>query len=237
MRKPDNGFIDQFRERFGDLLLTCNRESGKGAAVVDAEDPVLPVGYEKNMEVGSMQVDNTVFRQKLERASGSSVLGGYSTSESLFPMGVPKKRKASQNCCLPGSGAVLHNRAGDLHSPMIQWNAITSPLHDTSFHHDPPIHWADSDCFTPLAQTRINWQRGEPIIDEKQDYKSGFLTHRECSYIPGDGFNPTVFPFDISPQTNTRFDFITSEANSTRDSPCNNGEEYVGNQHDLCSVY
>lgn len=44
MPKPDNKFINEFRKKFGDLLLTGNGR-GRGDAGVDARHPEIPINH------------------------------------------------------------------------------------------------------------------------------------------------------------------------------------------------
>lgn len=155
MRKPDEAFINQFRERFGYLLLNCDAERGKGGVLVDAKNPGSPVKNAKDIElVDATEVDNSNSGQTVELVSDSLFSRKTHAPKSLSPPLVPKKHKSSHNCGLPGSGAVFHNRGGDLHSPIIQWDSTISPLFDASIQNTPPLSWVGPGCFTPLAQTQ-----------------------------------------------------------------------------------
>jgi hypothetical protein len=224
MRKPDDEFISHFRKRFGDLLLSCNDESRKGSGLVDAGDPMLPVSYANdNALVSTMQVDNANSAQTLGLVHGSPFSRQIHTPDSLSPMIVSKKHKTSHNQTLPGSGAVFHNNAGDLHSPMIQWDLTTSPLFDGSIHDATSNSWVGRACFTPLAQTQY-W-----LCDNTQDGQRGnlpgFLTRDDSGDATVNGHN--MLTHIISEQTDLKYDLAASEGDFTRDPPFGNGEEYA----------
>lgn len=226
MRKPDDEFINHFRKRFGDLLLSCDGERRKGGALVDAGDPMLPVNHANDNElVGTMQVDNANSEQRFGPVSGFSTSRKFHVPESLSPKIFSKKRKTSHNRNLPGSGAVFHNKAGDLHSPMIQWDVTTSPLLDAPIQNGPPTSWVGPGCFTPLAQTQHwlcdNTHYGQP------DNLPGFLTRDDSGYATVNGHNHGISTDDASEQTDSNFDLAASGVDVTRDLPFGNGDEYA----------
>lgn len=229
MRKPGDDFIVQFRKKFGDLLLTCDGERGKGGAFVHPGDPTLPVRYANNIDfVGAMQVDNTKYEQASGLVSGSSVSRKSNAPDSLSPVVHPKKHKTSHSRNLPGSGAVYHNKAGDLHSPMIEWGETTAPFLDASNQCTWPIPWVGPDCFAPLAQTQHwvcdNTNYGQP------DYMSGIFTLHDSAYSAANGLgvNHGISTGDMSEKTDSMAAF---EADITHGSPFAKEETYVCRSH------
>ncbi|KAJ5754210.1 hypothetical protein N7533_003753 [Penicillium manginii] len=219
MRKPDNSFIDQFKEKFGDLLLSCDGKIGKGSAPINAEDLMLPVSYAKDTGLfGPMQLDNVNSGQILGQTNNSSI--SSNTPESFSPAVVSKKQKTSYNCSLPGSGAVFYNKAGDLHSPMIEWNTTLALLLDALIQYDPPTFWGGSGCFTLLAQTQ-NWLYGEATRQEYPNYTLGFLLQHDSDYT-------VVDSLDYSGPT--KFDLATPEVDLSGDSLYDNGGKYENSQ-------
>ena len=202
--------------------MNCDGERRNDGALIDAGDPLLTVRYANDIElVSPMQIDNTNPGQALGLVSGSSPRK-FNAPESLFPIVVPKKHKTSRNCNLPGSGAVFHNKSGDIHSPMIQWDATTSPL-DATIQNAPPISWVGPGCFTPLAQTQHrlydNTHYGQP------DNMPVFLTRNDSGYATVNGCNHGISTDNISEQTYSKFDLAASEADVTEVSPFGSGEE------------
>ncbi|CAG8000048.1 unnamed protein product [Penicillium salamii] len=215
MRKPGDEFIVQFRKKFGDLLLTCDGERGKGGAFVHPGDPTLPVRYANDIDfVGATQVDNTKYEQSLGLVSGSSVSRKSNAPDSLSPLVIHKKHKTSHSRNLPGSGAVFHNKAGDLHSPMIEWGETTAPFFDTSNQCTSPISWVGPDCFAPLAQTQHwvcdNTHYGQP------DYIPGIFTLHDSAYSAANGLNHGIPTGDMSQKRDSMAAF---EADITQGSP------------------
>ena len=227
MRKPGDEFIVQFRKKFGDLLLTCDGERRKGGAFVHPGDPTLPVRYANDIDfVGATQVDNTKYEQPLGPVSGSSVSRKSNAFDSSSPLVIHKKHKTSHSRNLPGSGAVFHNKAGDLHSPMIEWGETTAPFLDTSNQCTSPISWVGPDCFAPLAQTQHwvcdNTHYGQP------DYMSGILTLHDSAYSAANGLNHGIPTGDMSQKRDSMAAF---EADVTQDSPFAKEETYVCRSH------
>ncbi|CAG8195840.1 unnamed protein product [Penicillium nalgiovense] len=72
MHRPDDEFINQFRKRFGDLLLTCHGERGMAGAHVDLGDPMLHASYvNENMPIDDMWTDEPNTGRTLRLESGS----------------------------------------------------------------------------------------------------------------------------------------------------------------------
>lgn len=68
------------------------------------------------------------------------------------PTITPKKRKTCHGRKLVGSGAVFHNQAGDLHSPMIQWETGIPPLLDETIYNTFPSSWGAPRYFCSQDQ-------------------------------------------------------------------------------------
>lgn len=227
MRKPGDEFIVQFRKKFGDLLLTCDGARGKGGAFVDAGDPTLPVRYANDTDfVGATQVDNTDSEPASGLVSGFSIPRKSNAPDSLSPMVIPKKHKTSHSRNRPGSGAVFHNKAGDLHSPMIDWGETTTPFLDESNQCTSSISWVGPDCFAPLAETQ-HWACDNTHYDQP-DYMSGSFTLHDSAYSAVNGLIHGISADDMSENTDSMAAF---EADITEDSPLVKEETYVCRSH------
>jgi hypothetical protein len=171
---------------------------------------MLPVRYAKGTELfGPMQVDNAGSGQILGQSNDSSISCRLNTPESLSPMVFSKKQKTSYNRSLPGSGAVFHNKAGDLHSPMIEWNTAMAPLLDASAQHHSPIFWGGSGCFTPLAETQ-NWLYGEATRHEYPNYMPWFLSQHDSGYTVVDSIDHFIPTGDLNSSDSLMWHILAS---------------------------
>lgn len=203
--------------------MTCNDERGKEGPFVDAGDPTLPVRYTNGVEfVGATQVDNTNSEQASGLVSGSSIFRKSHSPESSSPIVIPKKHKISHNRNLPGSDTVFHNKADDLHSPIIECGTTTMPFLKASNQCTSPIPWVEPDRFTPLAQTQQwvydNTHYGQP------DYMSGIFTLQDSAYSTGNGLNHGISTEDMAKKTKSMAAF---ETDIIEDSPFDKEEMYI----------
>lgn len=222
MPKPDNELINQFREKFGDLLLTCDGR-GTGGAAGDALPPKLPISHNEGVDLlDVMQLDSSGLALGL--ASGSLVSGGFNTLGPLSPTVISRKHQIHLDRTLPGSGAVFHNEAGDLHSPMVQWDTTTAPLHDTSTQNGPMNPWAGSGYFAPLSPTQ-HWLPEDTPNSTQSSYKLDCLTHRDSGYATLDSLDRMLSTNETSHESNS--EFLSPESEATFTSPRCNEEKYV----------
>ncbi|CRL29481.1 unnamed protein product [Penicillium camemberti] len=178
MHRPDDEFINQFREKFGDLLLSRHGERRMAGTHVDARDPMLPAGHvNKNEPSDSIWTDEANVGRTLRLESGCPKSQNIHALDSFSPMTGAKKHKTFHDRNLPGSGAVFHNKAGDLHSPMIRCNTMISPFPDESIQRVPQISWNGPDCFTPLAEPQL-WLCDKAYFGQAGD-TLGTLMHRD----------------------------------------------------------
>jgi hypothetical protein len=138
MRRPDDEFVDQFRKRFGDLLLTCNGKRRMEGAHVDAGDLMLHANYgNENEPIDVMRTDDANTGRTLRLESGSPKSRKVHAPDSFSPTISAKKHETFQDRNLLGSGAVFHNMARDLHSPLIRWITMVLPFLDKSIQSVP----------------------------------------------------------------------------------------------------
>lgn len=226
MHKPDDEFITQFRERFGDLLLSCNAPRRMKIAQVDARDPMLPASYVNENELtDAMWIDEANTSRTLRLESGPIEHINLHASYSFSPMISATKREAFDDCNLLGSGAVFHNGAGDLHSPMVRWNSNISPLLNESIQSVPQISWNGSDCFTPLAESQ-RWLWDNPYFGLADDI-SGTLMHHQSGYTTVDGADQDTFTDGLSEQPDPKFALAPSALPKNEQSPNSDREKYA----------
>ncbi|KAJ5365206.1 hypothetical protein N7517_008092 [Penicillium concentricum] len=135
-----------------------------------------------------------------------------------------KKHKEFHDRNLPGSGAVFHNNAGDLHSPMIQWNTNISPTLDVSIQRVPQVLWNGPECFTPLAESQ-RWLCDNTYFG-KADGISRTLMHHDFGYAISDGADQDILTDCIHEQSGSNFDMATSEAQVNKHWPYGDGEKF-----------
>ncbi|KAJ6002565.1 hypothetical protein N7451_005112 [Penicillium sp. IBT 35674x] len=226
MHKPDEEFINQFRERFGDLLLSFHGERRMKIAHVDARDPVLPVSYPKENELtDGIWMNEANDGRTLRLESGSIEHHNLNASDWFSPMVSTIKHETFDDFNLLGSGAVFHNKAGDLHSPMVRWNSNVSPLFDESVQCVPQISWNGSDCFTPLAESQ-RWLWDNPCFGQADDM-SRTLVHRDSGYATLDGADQRTLTDGLSEQSDLKFDLARSEAYVNEPRPYSDKEKYA----------
>lgn len=226
MHKPDDEFINQFRERFGDLLLSCNAARGMKITHVDPRDSILPASYANDNELPDvMGINETKSGRTLKLESDSIEDFNLHAFNPFSPMISSTKREAFDDRNLLGSGAVFHNKAGDLHSPMVRWNSNISPLFDESVHCVPQISWNGPDCFTPLAESQ-RWLCDNPYFGLTDD-ASGALMHHHSGYTTVDGVDQGTFTDGFSEQPDSNFDLVPSDAHINEDWSCSDREKYA----------
>lgn len=226
MHRPDDDFINQFKEKFGDLLLNCHGERGKRGAHFDAGDPMLPASYDNDNEaINVTWTDEANSAQTLRLESGSPEHEDFRVPDLFSPMINAKKHKKFHDRNLPGSGAVFHNNAGDLHSPMIQWNTNISPTLDVSIQRVPQVFWNGPDCFTPLAESQ-RWLCDNTYFG-KADGISRTLRHHDFGYATSDGADQDILTDCLHEQPGSNFDMATSEAQVNKHWPYGDGEKYA----------
>ncbi|OKO96345.1 Grainyhead-like protein 2 -like protein [Penicillium subrubescens] len=180
MPKPDNDLISRFREKFGDLLLTCD-ERKRGGGIIDTLHSNPPASRIKGIEsLDAMQFDTIKPELTLGLANGSPISWSADAPGLLCPTVVGGK-DIPLDRGIPGSGAVFHNGAGDLHSPMIQWEATTAAVLDAPIRHAPTNPWADTSPFVPLSLTR-HWPYEDTPYSLGPDYNVEFLTDHDAGY-------------------------------------------------------
>jgi hypothetical protein len=223
MPKPDSDLINRFREKFGDLLLTCDgRERGGG--VIDALHSKRPTSCIKGIEsLDALQLDT--INPELGLANGSPISCSFDAPASLCPVVVGGKDIPLNR---PGSGAVFHNGAGDLHSPMIQWEATTAAPLDAPIRHAPTNPWTDTSPFVPLSLTR-HWSYEDTSYSLQPDYNVEFLTHHDAGYTSLGNLDHVPSTNYLSPQPNSKFDPIISKTECTEDSQYGGETKYAGN--------
>lgn len=226
MPRPDDEFINQFRARFGDLLLSGNAASGVKITHVDPRDSILPASYANDKELTDpMWINEATPGRTLRLESGPIENVNFHAFNSFSPNISSKDREAFDDRNLLGSGAVFHNKAGDLHSPMVRWNSNFSPLLDESIHCVPQISWNGTDCFTPLAESQ-RWLSDNPYFGLTDDI-SGILMHHHSEYTTGDGVDQETLTDGFSKQPDSKFALVKSEAHVNEDWPCSDREKYV----------
>ncbi|CAG7937597.1 unnamed protein product [Penicillium nalgiovense] len=134
MPRPDNEFINQFREKFGDLLL--GRQGGRGlrGSQFVVGDPMLPASYASGNEpIDVASTDEAITGQTLKRESGYAKYHSFHAPADLFSPIIKDKEYKTFHDCNPGSGAVFYNNLGDIRSTMVQLNPDISPTFDKPF--------------------------------------------------------------------------------------------------------
>lgn len=226
MHKPDEEFINQFRERFGDLLLSFHGERRMKIAHVDARDPTLPVSYAKENEpTHGIWINETNEGRTLRLESGSIDPHNLNASDWFSPNVSTIKHETFDDFNLLGSGAVFHNKAGDLHSPMVRWNSNISPLFDESVQCVPQISWNGPDCFTPLAESQ-RWLWDNPCFGQVDDMPRTPM-HHDTGYATLDGADQGTLADGLSEQSDSKFDLARSEAHFNEQWPYSDKEKYA----------
>jgi hypothetical protein len=224
MHRPDEEFINLFREKFGDLFLSCHGERGMRGSHFDAGDPLLHANYPNDNEPSDVtRTDEPNTGQTVRRESGSPNHHKFHAPGSFSPMVNANKHETFHDRNLQGSGAVFHNKAGDLHSPVIQWNSNISPLLDKIVQRVPQIFWNGPDCFTPLAESQ-RWLYDNTHYGQA-DGISRTLTHHDLVYATLDGADQDILTDCLSEQPDSNFDLATSEAQVNGHWPYGDGEK------------
>jgi hypothetical protein len=225
MRRPDDEFVDQFRKRFGDLLLTCNGKRMEGAHV-DARDPMSHASFgNENEPIDVMRTDDANTGRTLRLESGSPKFRKVHAPDSFSPTISAKKHETFQDRNLLGSGAVFHNTAGDLHSPLIRRNTMVSPFLDESIQCVPQISWNRPNCFTPLTESQ-RWLCDDTYFGQTDDI-SKTIVHRDSGYVTVDGADQYILTDDLTTQPDSNIDWGTSETHVNEYWPYGDEEKYT----------
>ncbi|KAJ5849254.1 hypothetical protein N7534_007943 [Penicillium rubens] len=210
MRKPDDEFINQFWEKYGDLFLSCQGEKETGGVQFDVSDPVLPVSYVKGYEpIDTAPTDEANTGQTSGRESGYSKHHSFHATDSSSPMSDVKKRETIHDRNLSRPSGVFYNNEGDIPSPLIQWNANISPILDKQVRSIPQSFWNAFDCVTPLAEPQ-GCLHGNTHF-EQVDAISTTLVHHDFKYAALDGVDQDIFTC-CSKQSDPIFDLATPKA-------------------------
>jgi hypothetical protein len=226
MPKPDNELINEFRKKFGDLLLTGNG-NGRGGAGIDAHHV---------MEIDPLDTRQPDMSEMKLGLPGNSLLSHtFDGFGSLCPTPIGKRHAVPLDPGFPGSGAVFHNEAGDLHSPMIQWESTTAPLPDTSTRNIRTNPWAGSG-FVPLFLTQ-HWMCENTSLSTQAHRNLNILIHHNTDYVTRDCFGHDPSTNNIGQHLNTTFDPGKSEAIGTEGIVDGNEEKYAGvtTFYELCT--
>ncbi|KAJ5473971.1 hypothetical protein N7475_003537 [Penicillium sp. IBT 31633x] len=224
MRRPDDEFIDQFRKRFGDLLLTCHGKRRMEGDHVDAGDPILHASYgNENEPIDVMWTDEANTDRTLRLESGSPKSRNSHTPHSFFSMISPKMHETFHDRNVPGSGAVFHNTEGDLYSPMIRWNTKVSPFLDESIQCVPQISWNGPKCFTPLAESH-RWLCDNTYFGQADDISKASM-HHDSGYVTVNGANQDILADDLIVQPDTNV-LATSETHVNGYRPYGDAEKF-----------
>ena len=225
MHGPGDEFINQFKEKFGDLLLSCNGETGRTGAHANVGDSMVSASHANvNEPIGVICTDQANTGQTLRLENSSPKIGDFHALDSSSPVTSAKKHGTFHDRNLLGSGAVFHNKAGDLHSPMIQWNTKISPFLNNLDQHLSQISWNGPDCFTPLAESQ-RWLYGNTYFGHTDDI-SRTLMHHDSEYAM-DGADRDTLAGSSSEQPDSNSDLATSEEHVNEHRQYSDGEKYV----------
>lgn len=221
MRKPDDEFIKRFRERFGDLLLSCQGERGLRGVQSDVGDAMPPTSYViENEPIDVAPTDDANPGQKLWRESGYPKNHSFHAPISLFPM----VNEAFHDGNLSRPGADFYNNVGDIRSPLVQWNTNISPILDNPIQSLPQCFWNGPGCFTPLAESQgclyDNSHSGQA------DGRSTLIYH-DFEYATLGRVHQDIFTCCCSEQSDPKSDLATPEARVNENWPYSHREKYV----------
>jgi hypothetical protein len=223
MRKPDDEFINRFRKRFGDLLLSCQGERELRGVQPDVGDATLPTSYvigNEPIDVAPTYEANT--GQKLWRESG------YPKNHSLHAPNAnalsPMINETFHGGNLSRPGTNFYNNVGDIRSPLVQWNTNISPILDNPIQSLPQYFWNGPGCFTPLAESQgclyDNSHSGQA------DGRST-LIHHDFEYATLGRVDQDIFTCCCSEQSDPKSDLATPEAQVNENWPYRHREKYV----------
>ncbi|KAJ5288299.1 hypothetical protein N7508_011074 [Penicillium antarcticum] len=225
MHRPDDEFINQFRERFGDLLLSCHGERGRTDAHVDVGGSMFSASHAKEDEpVDVMCADEANTARTLRLEKGSPKPRNFHALGSISPMKSAKQHETFHDRNLLGSGAIFHNKAGDIHSPMIRWNTKISPFLDESIQHVQQISWNGPDGFTPLAESQ-RWLYDHTYFGHTDDI-SRTLVHHDSGYTTLDGADQDILADSLSEQPDLNSVLATSEGHVNEHWQYSDGEKF-----------
>jgi hypothetical protein len=206
--------------------LTCHSKRRMESAHVDAEDLRLHASHDnENGPIDVMWTDEANTGRTLRLESGSPKSRNYHAPDSFSPVISAKKHEASHDRNVPGSGAVFHNTAGDLHSPMIRWNTRVSPFLDESIQCVPQISWNGPNCFTPLAESQL-WLCDNTYLGQADDISKAHR-HHNPGYVAVDGDDQDILTDDLIEQPAANIGMATSETHVNEDWPYHDEEKYT----------
>jgi hypothetical protein len=225
MRKSDDEFINRFRERFGDLLLSCQGERELRGVQSDVGDAMLPTSYViGNEPIDVAPTDEATTGQKLWRESGYPKHHSFHAPNSLPPMVNVKKYETFHGGNPSRPGADFYNNIGDIRSPLVQWNTNILPILDNPTPSLPQSFWNGPGCFTPLVEPQgclyDNSHSGQA------DGRST-LTHHDFEYATLGGVDQDIFTCCCSERSGPKFDLATPEAQVNENWPYSHGEKYA----------
>lgn len=221
MHRPDDEFINQFRERFGDLLLNCHGERGKTGAHIDVGD-FSHAKEDEPIDVICTDEANISRTLKLE---DSPTPRNFHALDSICPMESAIKHETFHDRNLLGSGAIFHNMAGDIHSPMIPWTTKISPFLDKSVQDVPQLSWNGPDCFTPLAESQ-RWLYDNTYFGYTDDVPSTLMSH-DSGYTTMDVADQDILADSLREQGDSNFDLATSQGHVNENWLHSDGETYT----------
>ncbi|KAJ6012408.1 hypothetical protein N7522_002763 [Penicillium canescens] len=225
MHRPDDEFINQFRERFGDLLLSCQGKRGRTGAQVDMGNSVFSASHAKKDEpIDVICTDEANTGRILRLEKGSPKTRNFHALGSISLMKSAKKDETFHDRNLLGSEAVFHNKAGGIHSPMTRWTAKISPFLDESIQHVPQISWNGPDGFTPLAESQ-HWLYDNTCFGHTDDI-SRALMRQDSGYATVDGADQDILAHISSEQPGSNSDLATSEGHVNEHWQYSDGEKF-----------
>ncbi|KAJ5982803.1 hypothetical protein N7451_012903 [Penicillium sp. IBT 35674x] len=204
MHRPDDEFINQFRERFGDLLLSCHVERRTTAAHTDVGDPMVYGYVKENGHISNEWEDKADLNP---------------------PMTSAKKYEPFLDRNLPVSGAVFHSEAGDLHSPMIWWNTNISLHLGGSIQHASQISSNGPHCFTPRAKSQ-HFLYDNTCFGRTNDIARTLMRHGS-GYTRMDKTNQDILPDSLSEHSDSDFELARVKGHVNDHRQYGKGEKYA----------
>jgi hypothetical protein len=179
----------------------------------------------ENKPIDVMWTDEASTGRTLRLEGGSPKSQDFHAPDSFSPIISAKKHAPIHGRNRPGSGAVFHNKAGDLHSPMIRCNTKNSPCLDESIQRVPHLYWNGTDCFTPLAEPQ-RWLCDNTYFGQAGDTSRTFM-QLDSGYATVDGTDQDILTDDLITQPDSNFDLATCEAHVNEYWPYGNEEKYT----------
>ncbi|KAJ5853067.1 hypothetical protein N7534_005610 [Penicillium rubens] len=225
MRKPDDEFINRFRERFGDLLLSCQGERGWRGVQFDVGDPMLPTSYAiGNEPIDVAPTDEANTGQTLWRESGYPKHQSFHAPNSFSPMVNVKKYETFDDRNLSRPGTDIYNNVEDIRSPSVQWNTNISPILDKPIQPIPQSFWNGPGCFTPLAESQ-GCLYDNTYFGQADGIST--LIHHDFEYATLGGVDQDIFTCCCSEKSDRKFDLATPKAQVNENWPYGHREKYA----------